>query len=104
MNTRTCSNCSNFNLEPAGLDPTCWAGVLLIAGASQREPSPTDCCEVHSTHDEAAGFIAAAYAIDPELQEIARRQFSGENVLKHIANQAASQVIAGQVLDKLRKV
>ncbi len=75
----------------------------LLAGTSQREPGPTDCCEVHSTPDEAAGYIAAAYAIDPELQESVRRQFSGENMLKHIENQAATQVITAQVLEKLRK-
>jgi hypothetical protein len=76
--------------------------VLFTAGASQREPGPTDYCELHSTHDEAARYIAAAYATDPELQEIIKRQLACENELKHIANQAASQVITGQVLNKLR--
>jgi len=103
MSTRTCSTCSCWNHEPAGLEPACWAGVLLVAGASQREPGPTDYCELHSTHEEAAGYIAAAYATDPELREIVRRQLAGENELKHIANQAASEVITAEVLGKLRK-
>jgi hypothetical protein len=103
MNARTCSTCSNFNENPAGLHPTCWADVLLPAGTSQREPGPTDYCELHSTHDEAAGYIAAAYATDPELQELVKRQFSGENELKHVQNQAASEAITASVLGNLRK-
>jgi len=99
---RTCAHCASFNENPAGLDPTCWAAVLLVTGASQREPGPTDCCDVHSTHQEAAQYIAAAYTTDPELREIVRRQLAGENELKQIANQAAAQVITGQVLGKLR--
>jgi hypothetical protein len=102
MKTRTCSNCANFNPEPTGLAPTCWADVLLVAGASQREPGPDDYCELHSTHEEAADALYEAYTTDPEIQEIVRRQLAGENELKHIANQAASQVITGQVLNKLR--
>ncbi len=103
MSTRTCSTCSNFNPEPSGLQPTCWVRVLIPDGTSQRVPGPADCCDVHSTHQEAAHYIAAAYATDPELREIVRRQLAGENELKHIANQAAAQVITGQVLGKLRK-
>lgn len=99
---RTCTTCSNFNPEPAGLDPTCWAEVLFTTGTTPREPGPTDCCEVHSTHQEAAEAIAAAFLIDPELQELVKRQFAGENELKHIQNQAASEVITAEVLGKLR--
>ncbi|MDD2882830.1 MAG: hypothetical protein PHQ58_20650 [Rhodoferax sp.] len=103
ITTRTCTSYANFNPEPTGLDPACWVKVLFPAGASQREPRPTDCCELHSTSEEAAQAIAAAYATDPRLKEIVRRQLAGENELKHIANQAATQEITGQVLGKLRK-
>lgn len=103
MNTRSCSNCFNFNAEPTGLNPTCWASVLIPAGAAQREPGPTDCCDLHSTHQEGAAAIAAAYPTDPELRDIVERQLTGENALKHIANKAAAEVIAGQVLGKLGK-
>lgn len=101
MSARTCTNCFNFNPNPAGLDPTCWAGVLLGAGASQREPGPADCCELHSTDQEGAAAIAAAYPTDPELQELVQRQLAGENELKHIANQAASEVITAEVLGRM---
>lgn len=101
MTDRTCTTCFNFNPEPDGIDPACWADVLLGAGASQREPGPTDCCELHSTHTEGAAAIAAAYETDPELRELIQRQLGGENELKHIANQAKAEVITAEVLGKL---
>lgn len=103
ITSRTCSTCSCWNPEPAGLDPACWIGVLFPAGASQREPGPDDCCELHSTHEEAADALCEAYATDPELRDIVKRQLAGENELKHIANQAAAEVLTGQVLGKLGK-
>ena len=103
ITARTCANCFNFNAEPTGLNPACWASVLIPAGALQREPGPTDCCELHSTHQEGAAAIATAYPTDPELQDIVKRQLAGENELKHIANKAAAEVISGQMLGKLGK-
>lgn len=103
ITTRTCATCSCWNHEPAGLEPACWVNVLFPAGVSQREPGPTDYCDLHSTSEEAAQAIAAAYATDPELQEIVKRQLAGENELKHIQNQAVSQAITAEVLGKLHK-
>lgn len=100
--TRNCANCSNFNPEPSGLDPTCWADVLLAAGTSQREPGPADYCELHSTYEEAADALYEAYSTDPEIQEIVRRQLACENELARIQNKAASEVITAGVLANLR--
>ena len=103
ITARRCANCANFNPVPSGLDPSCWVEVLIPSGASQREPGPKDCCELHSTEQEAAQAIVAAYPLDPELREIVKRQLAGENELKRIQNQAASQVQTKQVLDQMRK-
>jgi hypothetical protein len=90
---RTCSNCTAFNSNPTGEDPTCWNLVSFTVNfgtplAKTSEPGPNDHCDSHLTIDEdksktmlieegreAGGFIGAyraAMAVSETAQAMRR--------------------------------
>ena len=56
---RTCATCAAFSPAPEGDDPACLNLTFITENhgtpqAVSREPSPTDCCDGHQTHEEDA--------------------------------------------------